>query len=154
MVQEQIKVCPVVTRVRDGQWELLLFQHPLAGVQLVKGTLELEDASIESAACRELAEESGIQTVDSTSDLGIWHSGYQGQIWHLVHCHCSQRLPDQWVFHTVDDGGHDFAFFWYVLRPSVGNGHGTLAPLPFACHPVFQRAIQTISTRLGGCLHE
>jgi hypothetical protein len=33
------KACPVILR-RRNQLEILLFEHPLAGVQLVKGTIE------------------------------------------------------------------------------------------------------------------
>ena len=49
------KVCAVV--VRDGR--LLMFRHPCAGWQLVKGSLERGEA-VGSAAVRELFEEAGI----------------------------------------------------------------------------------------------
>ncbi len=45
----EVKVCPVVLRKSLSALELLLFEHPLADVQLVKGTLELTDSSVESA---------------------------------------------------------------------------------------------------------
>lgn len=50
----EVKVCPVVLRNSGNSSELLLFEHPLADVQLVKGTLELTDVSIESAGLRNL----------------------------------------------------------------------------------------------------
>lgn len=53
------KVCPVVLRQGNEGTEILVFRHPLAGVQLVKGTREAGE-SIAQAALRELAEESGI----------------------------------------------------------------------------------------------
>ncbi len=42
------KVCPVVLRKQNQ--EILLFQHPLAGIQLVKGTVETFDESYITAA--------------------------------------------------------------------------------------------------------
>lgn len=102
------KVCPVVLRKQNQ--EILLFQHPLAGIQLVKGTVETFDESYITAAKRELAEESGITHVISARYLCSWDSGFQNQAWHFVLCECAD-LADSWTFHTQDDGGHDFAFF-------------------------------------------
>lgn len=42
------KVCPLVLRKQNR--EILLFKHPLAGVQLVKGTVEPFDCDFLSAA--------------------------------------------------------------------------------------------------------
>lgn len=131
--KRQIKVCPVVLQNSDSDLEILLFRHPLAGVQIVKGTLEKSDESIELAALRELAEESGILGVRRTEPLSAWESGYQNQLWHLVRCECMQ-LPRRWAFYTLDDGGHDFEFFWHKLNK----------PIPFECHDVFIRAISHI----------
>lgn len=72
------KVCPLVLRKQNR--EILLFKHPLAGVQLVKGTVEPFDCDFLSAAKRELAEESGI-VVNHTTYLGAWESGFQEQRW-------------------------------------------------------------------------
>lgn len=106
------KVCPVVLRKQNQ--ELLLFQHPLAGIQLVKGTVETFDESYITAAKRELAEESGITHVISARYLCSWDSGFQNQAWHFVLCECAD-LEDSWTFHTKDDGGHDFAFFFGTI---------------------------------------
>lgn len=130
----EVKVCPVVLRCVDDSRELLLFKHPLAGVQLVKGTLESSDKSLESSALRELEEESGISNVSATKYLGRWESGYQNQLWHFVLCGIEEKLPDDWSFYTQDDGGHEFSFFWH----KVGE------PLNFECHSVFIRAIKQI----------
>jgi 8-oxo-dGTP pyrophosphatase MutT (NUDIX family) len=54
------KACPVVVRIIDGMEHLLVFNHPLAGYQRVKGTIELGERP-SHAAVRELAEESGIR---------------------------------------------------------------------------------------------
>ncbi len=129
----QVKVCPLVLRRRRNGVEVLLFKHPLAGVQLVKGTLEENDHSIEAAGLRELAEESGIKAVYNSHYLGQWESGFQQQLWHFVRCECSQ-LPDHWTFHTQDDGGHDFEFFWHNLNQ----------PITSDMHPVYVHALEYI----------
>ncbi|HCZ9266004.1 TPA: NUDIX domain-containing protein [Vibrio alginolyticus] len=106
----------------------------LAGVQLVKGTLELTDDSFESAALRELKEESGISKVSNTKYLGSWESGFQNQQWHFVLCETEEKLPNCWSFNTKDDGGHEFNFFWCKLGERAD----------FKCHKVFSDAIKQI----------
>ena len=53
------KACPVVLLRTPGRIEILAFRHPIAGCQLVKGTIEAGE-TIQTAAERELLEESGI----------------------------------------------------------------------------------------------
>lgn len=130
----EIKVCPVVFRNSGNARELLLFEHPLANVQLVKGTLELTDDSFESAALRELKEESGISKVLNTKYLGSWESGFQNQQWHFVLCDIAEKLPNNWSFYTHDDGGREFSFFWH----KVGSKPD------FKCHKVFFDAIKQV----------
>ena len=66
------KVTAFITRTgRQGQPQLLLFQHPQAGVQLPAGTVE-EGEDWQTAARREAAEETGL------TQLMI--QGYLGQI--------------------------------------------------------------------------
>lgn len=103
------KSCPVVLR-NDEEMEILAFQHPIAGLQLVKGTIELGENPGETAV-RELAEEAGILAAEIISDLGLWESGHQDQIWSFHLCKVEQEIPDEWVHHTADDGGHNFKFF-------------------------------------------
>ncbi|HHF0560460.1 TPA: NUDIX domain-containing protein [Vibrio antiquarius] len=130
----EVKVCPVVLRKSGSALELLLFEHPLANVQLVKGTLELTDCSVESAALRELKEESGISNVANTKYLGSWESGFQNQHWHFVLCEIAQDLPNSWRFYTQDDGGHEFSFFWHKLGENP----------TFKCHKLFSNAIKQV----------
>lgn len=132
-----LKVCPVVVRQKAGKRELLMFKHPLAGIQIVKGTVEPDDTSYEQAAIRELSEESGLSHVLGTQYLGRWESGYREHIWHFVYCEVNPQ-PERWTFHTLDDGGHDFQFFWQDLEGKV------LAD----CHPVFLRAMEKIKRLL------
>ena len=49
------KVCPVILRKKNQILEVLLFKHPTAGIQLVKGTIEKSER-IFQAAIRELYE--------------------------------------------------------------------------------------------------
>ena len=111
------KVCPVVLRTSFAGRDILAFQHPLAGHQLVKGTLEAGETPAE-AALRELAEEAGICGTAS-ADLGSSADIDSGQIWHFVQVD-TDVLPENWVFETADDGGHRFAFFWWSLQSEPG----------------------------------
>ena len=72
------KACPVVAQIIDGMEHLLVFKHPLAGYQLVKGTIELGERP-SHAAVRELDEESGIRNAQAVRDLAacrtfLWFS--------------------------------------------------------------------------------
>lgn len=53
------KVVPVIFRNINQTTEILVFKHPIAGIQIVKGTVEVNE-ELETAALRELYEESGI----------------------------------------------------------------------------------------------
>ena len=65
------KACPVVLR-RGQTLEILAFEHPLAGLQLVKGSVEPGEPT-DVAAVRELFEEAGI-TATAKHALGEWRS--------------------------------------------------------------------------------
>lgn len=130
------KACAVVVAATPNP-RILLFRHPLAGVQLVKGTIE-QGETAGQAALRELAEESGINAATLADDLGCWDAGHLGQVWSFHLCRASGPLPEQWTHQTLDDHGHRFEFFWAALEH-----------LPLAdCHPVFQRALQFLSASL------
>ena len=116
------KVCPVVLRRLGSVVEILACEHPLAGCQLVKGTIEPGE-SIEVAALRELAEESGIEAAVVTRNLGIWSSGFESQVWEFVECKPGQACPESWVHHASDDGGRAFRFFWHPLFGSEDSNH-------------------------------
>lgn len=129
------KVCPVLIRKAADDWQILVFHHPLAGDQLVKGTIEKNETE-ESAALRELAEESGINSAEVVRSLGVWKTEFDGQIWSILLCR-AENLPDEWTFHTDDGGGQDFAFFWHSLNSDSGN-----------FHPVYQSALAWIKKNL------
>lgn len=131
------KACPVILRERNAI-DVLAFRHPLAGCQLVKGTIEPGENPA-AAALRELREESGLAGAEVLSHLGIWESGYQDQIWSFHLCQMQHELPEVWVHHTDDDGGHDFTFFWHPLAEPPGA----------EWHEVFQGALGYIRTALA-----
>ncbi len=131
------KACPVVFCIRHGIAHILAFKHPVAGHQLVKGTIEQEETSPD-AAIRELCEESGICDAQVVTDLGLWNASYQEQIWSSQLCELGADLPETWAFETGDGGGHTFEFFWHPMQRD----------LPEPCHPLFQAALREIRARM------
>ncbi len=122
MMMAPIKACPVVVRQGDGI-EILVFKHPLAGIQLVKGTIEAGESPRE-AAVRELMEEAGLAGASVVSDLGLWKVELRDQVWSFHLCDVGHALPDEWVHYCADEGGHDFSFFWHPLdRPPSEEWH-------------------------------
>lgn len=108
------KACPVVFRDASMR-QILAFEHPVAGVQLVKGRIEPgEDAR--AAALRELNEEAGISETMIAEDLGTWQSPHKGDIWSLHLCTFSPSLPERWTHLCEDDGGYEFKFFWHDVN--------------------------------------
>ena len=123
------KACAVVLCFAQRP-RILLFRHPQAGVQLVKGTIERGETPAE-AALRELAEEAGIHNATIIEDLGCWESCHHGQVWSFQLCEVREPQPERWSHQTLDDHGHVFEFFW-----------ASLDHLPYDdCHPVFRRAL-------------
>lgn len=130
------KACPVLLRNRETL-EVLAFQHPLAGLQLVKGSVEPGESS-GSAAVRELVEEAGVRS-QVLRDLGIWRSPTTQQVWAFHECRALQDLPDTWVHYTEDDGGHDFRFFWQTLASEPSE----------EWHQVYKEALGFLRVGLG-----
>lgn len=63
------KVTVFVTRAGMHGTELLLFEHPYAGVQIPAGTVE-DGEALHAAALREAAEETGLTDLQLVADLG------------------------------------------------------------------------------------
>jgi 8-oxo-dGTP pyrophosphatase MutT (NUDIX family) len=108
------KACPVVLRLKNNKRELLVFEHPNADIQLVKGGIN-KGEHLESACIRELEEESGIQA-QAVKQLGTWEANFKNQVWGFCLMHYEGILPDTWEFETMDDGGHIFNFSWQPLN--------------------------------------
>ncbi|MGA0612033.1 NUDIX hydrolase [Caldimonas sp. KR1-144] len=132
------KACPIVLRNASAHTELLAFRHPLAGLQLVKGSIEPGESPAH-AALRELCEESGLVATHVSRDLGPWASGFDGQVWSFQRCEVSDPLADRWSHRTLDGGGLVFEFFWHPLH----------AEPDAAWHEVYRRAIAAVRHRLA-----
>ena len=132
------KAVPVVLRNKNERTEVLLFEHPLAGIQLVKGTVEPGE-SVSEAAARELSEESGLLVAGSILDLGTWEQCPNGQVWHFREVPVKQDLPETWSHFTKDGGGQTFRFHWHPLY----------APAPPSCHPVYAAALEFLRVQLS-----
>ena len=130
------KACPVVVREQPNGKEILVFRHPLAGSQIVKGTIESGE-TLKSACERELFEESGIKAT-SKRYLGEWASNYENQVWGFYLMQTTDKLSNDWVHFTEDDGGLEFSFFWHSLNSDMDDSF----------HPLFQGAISYICNRL------
>lgn len=130
-------VVPVVLRRQGDRLAVLVFDHPLAGTQLVKGTVEAGEA-IAAAAARELTEESGIVGAVAVRDLGAWQQAPPGQVWHFCEM-ATSSLPDTWEHDTDDDGGHRFSFWWHPIAE----------PAPASCHPLFANALAFVQQRVA-----
>jgi 8-oxo-dGTP pyrophosphatase MutT (NUDIX family) len=63
------KVTAFVTRLNNSAFELLLFKHPNAGIQIPAGTVE-ENEELDSAVMREIAEETGLKNVTIKQYIG------------------------------------------------------------------------------------
>lgn len=108
------KVVPVIFRHVSQNIEILVFRHPIAGIQIVKGTVEANE-KLEDAAIRELYEESGISSTNIHSYLGLHSPSESGPNWHVFVCYTTEILKDNWTHFCNDDGGLKFQFFWHPL---------------------------------------
>lgn len=132
------KAVPIVLRRRGRHTEVLVFAHPEAGTQIVKGTVEPGE-SVAQACVRELAEESGVTGGEYVRDLGAWEQCPRGQVWHFREMAVPVELPETWSHFTTDGGGHVFKFSWHALDE----------PAPADCHPVFVGALRFLKTCLA-----
>jgi 8-oxo-dGTP pyrophosphatase MutT (NUDIX family) len=129
------KACPVVVRRTTCGIEILSFRHPIAGYQLVKGTVETGE-TIQHAAERELLEESGI--VGHAIDyIGTAQMAEPEQEWHFVVCEI-RHVVERWTHRTSDGGGLDFEFFWHPLNQEPDENW----------HPVFRHALAFIGQNI------
>lgn len=131
------KACAVVLRGGGPDTEILVFRHPLAGVQLVKGSVEPGEAAAD-ATMRELGEEAGITGRAVLGSLGVSETIAAGQVWHFFRFD-GAGLPERWMHRCADDGGHDFAFFWHRLADAPGDDW----------YPIFMAALAHVRAQLA-----
>lgn len=105
---------------------LLCFEHPTAGRQIPKGTVE-DGESLDAAFFRELQEESGVEVERQPIALGEFdrivgagpdeRGPLERHVWHVFAVR-TDGLPDRWT-HIVQGGpaeaGLAFRFFWHPL---------------------------------------
>lgn len=130
------KVVPVIFRHINQSTEILVFRHPIAGIQIVKGTVEANE-KLEDAALRELYEESGVSSANIHSYLGLHYPSEPGPNWHVFVCHTTEDLTDNWKHFCNDDGGLEFNFFWHNLSE----------PPTSEWHQIFQELLEFIKSK-------
>jgi len=121
------KACPCVLRRSNTGIDLLVFEHPEAGVQIPKGSVEPGE-SLEAAALRELYEESGIKSARLVTKAGQFERKVGGgpkedgplenHPWHVFVLTPKENLPDSWEHKaegSVAERGLKFNYFWHPL---------------------------------------
>lgn len=131
------KVVPVILRHKKQVLKILAFTHPLAGSQLVKGTIE-QDERHDIAAIRELFEEAGLIAEPHPKFIGNFKLKSNQQDWYFYLCEVSADLAETWIYHCQDDGGLDFEFFWFLLNQKPNE----------SWHESFQEALSFLRARL------
>jgi 8-oxo-dGTP pyrophosphatase MutT (NUDIX family) len=126
LVIQKAAACVVRTGLRGP--ELLAFRHPVAGVQIPKGSVEPgEDPG--DAVLRELAEESGISGARIVRGIGLHELEVETgptetgppeiQVWHTFLIAVDQELPDAWSHHVLGsevEAGLMFDYFWLPIQ--------------------------------------
>lgn len=118
-----LKACPIILREKNDEIEVLSFQHPLAGKQIVKGTIDPGEDYAE-AALRELHEESGIDDARVKDFIGNVLFEDEQQSWHIYICETVNReLPESWSHTALEGDGNEynFSFFWHKLSDGTDN---------------------------------
>jgi 8-oxo-dGTP pyrophosphatase MutT (NUDIX family) len=131
------KVVPVILRHQKHGLEILAFRHSLAGIQLVKGTIEQEE-KYDEAAIRELFEEAGLIAEPNPKFIGNFKLKSNQQDWYFYLCEVSVDLAETWIHHCQDDGGLDFEFFWFPLNQKPNE----------SWHQSFQEALVFLREKL------
>jgi 8-oxo-dGTP pyrophosphatase MutT (NUDIX family) len=121
------RVVAYVTRVRDGQTELLVFEdpkHPGMGIQVPAGRLD-PDEDLEAGLLREIAEETGLEDIRIVRELAGFEehypSRYENHGFQLV---VESDAPDEWehvVYGEGDDAGLVFRSAGCRSTPSCSS---------------------------------
>lgn len=100
------KITAFITREKDSGPELLLFEHPQAGIQIPAGTVEPGETP-EGAALREAAEETGLSNLTISQYLGAKVTKLPGD----------QRVIGAYT--TVYARPDINSFDWVHIRPGI-----------------------------------
>ena len=107
------KAVAVVPHPGGAPLRCLVFDHPLAGAQIVKGTVEPGERPL-IAARRELWEEAGL-VARSGVPLCISDAIVSGEVWHFSLLRVALPVAEAWDWHTTDGGGLTFRCRWQAL---------------------------------------
>jgi 8-oxo-dGTP pyrophosphatase MutT (NUDIX family) len=144
------KALAAVVRPCATGHEVLVFRHPLAGVQLPKGTAE-DDETIAEATLRELAEESGLALDVEPKLLGTWRRRLDGRfgearshdehVWHISLIEAPADLPPSWSHRATGSAEEEGLVFEYHWLPLDSELAGKL-------HPLFGETVRLLSEHL------
>lgn len=144
-------MCAALLRHRGGVVEVLAFEHPLAGVQLVKGTVERGE-ELAAAVVRELEEESGVVDAVPTALIGTWDrvvgagpredGPAERHRWHVFTLRSTRPLPDEWdhvARGSSEEDGLVFRLRWLVVDEWLAE----------QLHPLFGDVVRLLRSHLA-----
>ena len=127
------KAVACVVRGTPPHAELLVFDHPVAGTQVPKGTMEAGEEVV-TAALRELREESGVADVEPLRVLGSWarrvgaaarEEGVpERHDWHVVLMRPTRALQESWSHIAVgspEEEGLVFSYRWVRVDADLAS---------------------------------
>lgn len=128
-----------VTRMKEGQIQVLVFQHPNAeaGIQIPKGTVKPEEDTY-YAVTREIEEETGLRDfqVESLLAEDFWENDDGAIHNRFFYKLIVTNVPDEWDYKPTGGGeeeGLTFHFFWISSKNEVDlvRGHADYLDLVF-----------------------
>lgn len=118
-----------ITNEIDGIKKVLVFEHPLAGVQIPKGTVE-HDEEPAQAVIREMEEETGLTQFEIKRLIGkdLWKSDndeiHERYFYELI---ALEKVESEWFFQPQGGGeeeGLTFRFFWVSEEDQIEIARG------------------------------
>ena len=143
----KLKAAACLVRAGAQGPELLVFRHPLAGIQIPKGSVESGERAAD-AALRELIEESGVLTARVLRQIGQHEleadvadaQPLTREVWHTFLLLAYEGLPDRWSHRASGsevEASLVFEFFWL----SVADARSAASPRYHACIDFVANAI-------------